>query len=237
MARPLDHSAVLLPGERRRGSAPTPLPWVRMLVIFLYVAVTGCAIVLLALSWRDELQRRHVAQASAATSLGALQTAQQKISVLEEHDRKLTESVDRLTQRLVVARHRASRRLGTVRTTIGVLRTTRDFLVALDGLDETLQDVVASDKALERAKGHLATHLNGLSSYLSATKERDLDRSRLRARTMALTRDLATIVTLVARLTTSNETLDKVVAPLGKTDELDAAVKSALARARAALRR
>jgi hypothetical protein len=237
MARPLDHSAVLLPGERRRSGAPTPLPWVRILAVFLYVAVTGCAIVLLALSWRDELERRHVAQASAATSLGALQAAQKKISVLEEHDQKLTESVDRLTQRLIVARHLASRRLGTVRTTTGALRTTRDFLLALDGLDETLKDVVASDKALERAKGDLATHLNGLSSYLGATKEQDLDRSRLQARARALTRDLGTIVTIVARLSASRETLDKAVEPLGKTDELDAAVKSALARARAALRR
>jgi hypothetical protein len=202
-----------------------------------YVAATAGAIILLALSWQDEVDRRHAAQAAAASSLTALKAAQDKAGVAEARDRALTGRVELLTRRLEIARREASRRTGAVRSTSAVLRSTRDFIAGLKGLDETLKDVVGAESDLETAKARLAMHLDRLSVYLAKTKEDALDRSVLRARTMSLVGDLATIRAIVADLAAAREILDKVGEPLGNTDELDVAIKTILARARASLRR
>jgi hypothetical protein len=235
MERPLDRSAVLLPSQRRSRSS-SPVPWARILVAFLFVVASGCAIVLLALSWHNELNRRQEAQGSAASSLKALQTTQDKLSIMQAHDRVLTDRVEVLERRLEDARHDAARGRQTVKGTNSVLRTTRAFVVALDGLDEVLSDVVAADGDLGTAKRKLARHVDGLSTYLRQNKNK-LDPTILTARTRLLVADVAAIEAIVVKLAGAKDDLVGAGKPLEQTDELEAALKAALARGSAALKR
>jgi hypothetical protein len=235
VARPLDHSAGLLPGGKVRSTPPAP--WGRIFVAFAYVTATGCAMVLLALSWRHELERRQVVEATANSSQTALRAAQSKLGVLEQRNETLSARTERLSDRLHKAERHTSRRTSALRSTRNVLRATHVFVVALDGLDETVTQTVEAEGLLVTAVGSLGTHMNALSQYVHNMRENDLDRTTLNVRLRATIHDLVTIRTILAQLTEGKDDLAAAAEPLARSETLDAALRSAIARAKNALAR
>lgn len=235
MPRPLDHSATLIPGTKRGRIGPTPLPWARVFFIFLYVTATACAIVMLTLSWRDEIHRRHAAEATAATSGLALRSAEQRAATLSESNDKLSARAARLAATLTAVRERSSKRGGSLRNVRSAIQTTATFAAALDGLDEPLGDTLAAEDRLVRSKALLATHLESLDRYLRKTPEPALDRAVLQAKTRTIASDLSAMQALLVKLTTGQEQLQKAVEPLGQAGDVDKALKAVLAQVKAAL--
>jgi chromosome segregation ATPase len=193
--------------------------------------------VLLGLSWRHELDRRRAVEATAKSSQTALRAAQERLGVLEQQNETLSARTERLSDRLHKTEQHASRRTGALRSTRSVLRATQAFVVALDGLDETVTQTVEAEDSLATAVGSLATHMNALSQYVHNTHENDLDRTTLNARVRATVHDLATIRTILARLTEGRDDLGAAAEPLARSANLDAALRSAIARAKHALAR
>lgn len=234
MARPLDHSAGLLPGGKVRRIRPTP--WGRILVAFAYVTATACAIVLLGLSWRHELNRRQAVEATVNSSQTALRAAQDRLGVLEQRSETLSVRTERLSDRLRKAQQHSSRRTGALRSARNVLRATRGFVAALEGLDETVTQTVEAEGSLVTEVGSLASHMSALSHYVRNTDE-ELDRATLNARLRATVHDLVTIRTILARLIEGRDELGAAAEPLATSASLDAALRAAIARAKNALAR
>ena len=235
MARPLDHSAGLLPGGKVRRTRPAP--WGRIFVAFAYVTATACAMVLLGLSWRHEVDRRQAVEATANSSQTALRAAQDKLGVLEQRNETLSARTERLSDRLHKAEQHTSRRTSALRSTRNVLRATHMFVAALDGLDETVTQTVEAESSLMTAVGSLGTHVNALSQYVHDTRENDLDRPTLHARLRATVHDLVTIRTVLVRLTEGRDDLGAAAEPLAGTENLGPALRSAIVRAKKALAR
>lgn len=241
MTRSIDHSAVLLPGEERQERRPTrasqPTRWGRLFLGFFYVLATGCAIVLLVLSWRNEVDQRHAAEARASESASSLAAANQKLQTLEDTNATLSTRVEKLDGAAAKRQKSLDSRTRVVREVRGLLVTTEDFVAALDGLDEVVGDTVEAETALRVPEARLDRRLTALDRYLKTTNESDLDRTVLRNRVRALAKELERLEGVIATLVAGKDTLDKSVEPLGKTEELDRALKATLARAKAALRR
>jgi hypothetical protein len=238
VARSIDHSAVLLPGEERRSTRPTqPTRWGRFFVGFFYVLATGCAIVLLVLSWRNEVDRRQAAEARASESVSSLAAANEKLQTLEDANATLSTRVKKLDGAATKAHKSLDRRTRVLREVRALLVTTEDFVAALDGLDEVVGDTVKAETALRVPESRLDRRITALDRYLRTTDEKDLDRTVLRARVRALAKELEHLQSVIATLVAGKDDLDKSVEPLGKTEELDRALKATLARAKAALRR
>jgi chromosome segregation ATPase len=235
MGRPLDHSAGLLPGGKVRSTRPAP--WGRIFVAFAFVTATACAMVLLGLSWRHELDRRHAVEATANSSQTALRAAQDKLGVLEQRNETLSARTERLSDRVHKAQRHALRRTSALRSTRNVLRATHAFVAALDGLDQTVAQTVEAEASLVTALGRLDTHMNALSHYARNTDEKDLDRSILNARLRATVHDLVAIRTILTRLTEGKDDLAAAAEPLARSENLDAGLRSAIARAKKALAR
>ena len=234
MARPIDHSAEFLNPRRTRAGWTVPVPWARIFVAVGYVTATGCAIVLLGLAWRHEVDRRQAAQSTAAMSGAALQTAQEKIGTLADRNETLSARADRLTARLEAARRHSSRRGEALRSTKTVLRGAHGFVAALEGLDESATTLVEGQDRLVTATGALAAHVDSLSRYVSRTREGALDRALLVARLEATVRDLATVRAILARMEADKAALGAAADPLARATDLDAALRSAIARAKGA---
>jgi FtsZ-binding cell division protein ZapB len=235
MARPLDHSAGLLPGGKVRSTRPAP--WGRIFVAFAFITATACAMVLLGLSWRHELDRRQAVEATASSSQTALRAAQSKLGVLEQRNETLSARTERLSNRLHKAERHTSRRTSALRSTRNVLRATHMFVAALDGLDGPVAQAVEAEGLLVTEVGSLATHVNALSQYVRTTHENDLDRSTLNARLRATVRHLVAIRTILASLTEGRDDLSAAAEPLARSENLDVALRSAIARAKKALAR
>jgi FtsZ-binding cell division protein ZapB len=235
MARPLDHSAGLLPGGKVRSTRPAP--WGRIFVAFAFITATACAMLLLGLSWRHELDRRQSVEATANSSQTALRAAQSKLGVLEQRNETLSARTEQLSNRLHKAERHTSRRTSALRSTRNVLRATHMFVAALDGLDGTVAQAVEAEGLLVTEVGSLATHVNGLSQYVRTTHENNLDRSTLNARLRATVRHLVAIRTILASLTEGRDDLAAAAEPLARSENLDVALRSAIARAKKALAR
>jgi prefoldin subunit 5 len=235
MDRPIDHSAVLLPGNAPKSAGK--VPWGRLFFAFMYVTASAGAVVLLGLAWRHEVDRRHAAEGRAATSDVALETAAAKIATLEDRNQALGARAERLTAGMSAAQRAASRRGEALRDTRGVLRATKDFVAALDGLEQTAADTVKAETDLTKAEKRLTTHIEALSRYVGTTGQPALDRAILRARLRAIARDLEALQGALGRLTAGKEALAKAGEPLGQTEDLGRSLDSALARTKAALRR
>ena len=237
VARLIDQSAVLLPGEERRSARPArPVRWGRLVLGFFYVLATGCAIVLLGMSWRNEVDRRHAAETRAAASVSSLNTANEKVQTLEETNTRLSTRLERLDNTATRAKKRLGRRTSVLCDIRGLLATTQDFVASLDGLDEVLGDTVRAETGLGGPESRLGTHIAALDRYLRTTTASDLDRSVLRARVRAITRDLDSLRSVIAALIAGKDALEKPVEPLSKTKELDRALQATITRAKAALR-
>ncbi len=238
MARSIDHSAGLLPGDERRSTRSTqPTRWGRFFVGFFYVLATGCAIVLLVLSWRNEVDRRHAAEARASESVSSLAAATEKVQTLEDTNATLSTRVEKLGAAKTKAQKSLDARTRVLREVRGLLVTTQDFVAALDGLDEVVGDTVKAETALRVPEARLDRRITALDRYLRTTNENDLDRTVLRARVRALAKELEHLQSVIATLVSGKDALDKSVEPLGKTEELERALKATLAHAKAALRR
>jgi chromosome segregation ATPase len=204
---------------------------------FLYVTATGCVIVLLGLSWRDELHKRHVAEGLAAKSGSALQSAQARLGTLEERNQELSSRLTAAGGDLREARRHLSRRTVALRDARVIMHSTEMFVAALDGLDETIGDTVEAEAAIGRLKARLSRHLGALDRYVHSTDPAALKKSALRARLSPLTSDLVALQTILAGLTKGKKVLDDSVEPLSQAEQLDRALTAALTRAKAALRR
>jgi prefoldin subunit 5 len=235
MDRPIDHSAVLLPGNAPRSAGK--VPWGRLFFAFMYVTASAGAVVLLGLAWRHEVDRRHAAEGRAATSDVALETAAAKIATLEDRNQALGARAERLTAGMSAAQRASSRRGEALRDTRGVLRATKDFVAALDGLEQTAADTVKAETDLTKAEKRLTAHIEALSRYVGTTGQPALDRAILRARLRVIARDLEALQGALGRLTAGKEALDKAGEPLGQTQDLGRSLDSAIARTKAALRR
>jgi hypothetical protein len=235
MDRPVDHSAVLLPGKapRRAGN----VPWGRLFFAFMYVTASAGAVVLLGLSWRHEVDRRHAAESRAATSDIAFKTAAAKVATLEDRNQSLSARVDRLVAGASAAQRASSQRGDALRDTRGVLRASKDFVTALDGLDKTAAETVKAETDLAKFEGRLTTHVAALSQYLRDTSQQALDRAVLRARLRTVVRDLEAVQGALGRLTDEKDALDKAGEPLAQMQDLARSLESALVRTKAALRR
>jgi hypothetical protein len=208
-----------------------------LLFVFLYVTASACVVVLLGLAWRNEMHRRHAAEAIAATSGTALQTAQERIAKLDQRDSQLTSRVADLSRELRAASSQASRRGDALRDVRNILRSTATFFGAVEGLDETVGDTVDSETALPKVATRLAARVKALDAYVRATPEHNLDRALLRLRLRAIVRQLTAIETVIVQLTEGKEALADSVEPLGQMKDLDRSVRAALERAKKALRR
>jgi chromosome segregation ATPase len=229
VARAFDNSAVLLPGEERRSAQRAqPMRWGRFFIGFFYVLVTGCAIVLLGLSWRNEVDKRQAAEATAATSASSLSSAKEKLRALEDTNAKLSTRVEKLDAAATKAQATLDRRTRVLRDVRSVLRTTEEFVATLEGLDEA---------ALSKPETRLGNHISALDKYLRRTSASKLDKAVLRARVRAVTKDLDLLRAVIATLTAGKDTLDKSVKPLGTTKDLDRELQMTLSRTKAALRR
>ena len=238
MARAFDNSAVLLPGEERRSAQRAqPMRWGRFFIGFFYVLVTGCAIVLLGLSWRNEVDKRQAAEATAATSASSLSSAKEKLRALEDTNAKLSTRVEKLDAAATKAQATLDRRTRVLRDVRSVLRTTEEFVATLEGLDETIGDTVKAEAALSKPETRLGNHISALDKYLRRTSASKLDKAVLRARVRAVTKDLDLLRAVIATLTAGKDTLDKSVKPLGTTKDLDRELQMTLSRTKAALRR
>jgi prefoldin subunit 5 len=211
--------------------------WGRLLVGFFYVLATGCAIVLLVLSWRNEVDRRRAAETRAAASVSSLNAANEKLQALEAENTRLSTRLERLGNAATSAQRTLGRRTRVLRDVRGLLATTEDFVAALDGLDEILGDTVKTETGVRRPEARLGVHVAALDQYLRTTSAPNLDRSVLRARVRALTNDLESLRSVISTLTAGKNALDEAVEPLRKTKELDRALQATIARAKAALRR
>jgi chromosome segregation ATPase len=232
MTRPIDHSAALLGPGSARASRPASVPWARIVVAFGFVTATGCAIILLAMGWRHELDRRHAIESTVASSSTALQAAQGRIGVLEEQNEALSGRAKRLTARLETARREATQRRDALLSSRRVLRATEAFVAELEGLDETATSLLDDQEHLGTAVGTLAAHVDSLSRYVNKTMEGALDRSALLARLRSTVRDLSALRTILAGMATEKAALDEAVEPLAEATELDATLRSALAHAK-----
>jgi hypothetical protein len=235
MDRPIDRSAVLLSGDRPKGARKAP--WGHLFIAFMYVTASAGAVVLLGLAWHHEVDRRQAAEGRAASSDVDLKTAAAKIATLEDRNQALGARADRLSAGMSVARSAAAKRSEALRDTRGVLRASKDFVAALEGLEQAAADTVKAETDLTRAEHHLTAHINALSHYLTVTGQPALDRATLRARLRVIVRDLEAVQAALGRLTDGKETLDKAGEPLGQTQDLSRFLDSALARTKAALRR
>jgi chromosome segregation ATPase len=204
---------------------------------FLYITATGCAIVLLGLSWRHELHKRHAAEGLAAKSGSALQSAQARLGTLEEQNQELSSRLTAVGGDLREARGHLSRRTVALRDARVIMRSMETFVAILDGLDETIGDTVKAEGAIGRLKTRLSRHLDTLDRYVRSTDPAALKTSALRARLRPLASDLVALQTILAGMTEGKKALDDSVEPLSQTEELDRALKAALTRAKAALRR
>jgi hypothetical protein len=213
------------------------VPWGRLFFAFMYVTASAGAVVLLGLAWRHEVDRRHAAESRAASSDVALQTAAAKIATLEDRNQAFGARAERLTAGVSAARRTSARRGDALRETLGVLRATKEFVAALDGLEQTAADTVKAETDLTTAEKRLTAHINALAHYLTITGQPALDRTILRARLRVIVRDLEAVQGALGGLTDGKEALDKAGEPLGQTQDLGRSLNSALARTKAALRR
>jgi hypothetical protein len=203
----------------------------------MYVTASAGAVVLLGLSWRHEVDRRHAAESRAATSDIAFKTAAAKVATLEDRNQSLAARIDRLVAGVSAAQRASSQRGDALRDTRGVLRASKDFVTALDGLDKTAAETVKAETDLAKFEGRLTTHVAALSQYLRDTSQQALDRAVLRARLRTVVRDLEAVQGALGRLTDEKDALDKAGEPLAQMQDLARALESALVRTKAALRR
>jgi hypothetical protein len=235
--RSIDHPAVLLPETRRSSrSEANPARLGRILFGFVYVTVTACAIVLLGLSWRNEVHKRQAAETAASKSGSALSSVQARVDGIEEQNRKLSARVTDLSSDLRTARSRLSRRTPALQQARGTLRSAATLVSALDGLDEMIGDTLKDQEAIGRLKVRLDRHVSALDRYIRVTNTSDLEKSELRATVRLLTKDLLALRAVLVRIAERKEALGDTVEPLGQSKEIDQAIKVALARAKTALR-